>query len=369
MKRKILYVASTQSHLERFHKPYLAELAKKYEVKTMATGKDIDFPVLFDKHFFSFANLRSIGKIRKILKREQFDAIILHTTLAAFLCRMAMWGMGRKKRPYVLNVVHGYLFSKGERGLRARILLLCERLLRGKTDAIAVMNKEDLEIAKEHRLCRGEITFINGMGVIGADEQPGPNLDLKRQFAPEGELLCGFVGELSGRKNQRFLINAVRRLREEGLPMRLLLLGEGGEREALEHCIDEADLRDFVFCPGNVEPIIPYLAAMDLYVSASRSEGLPFNIMEAMSVGLPIVASATKGQTDLLEEYDNSLYPLDDTDAFCAAVRRAYETGSLGAGAVCYPSLERYRLASVFDDNMKILDPFSDPENKGSSDV
>ncbi len=369
MKRKILYVASTQSHLERFHKPYLAELAKKYEVKTMATGKDIDFPVLFDKHFFSLTNLRSIGKIRKILKREQFDAMIMHTTLAAFLCRMALCGMSRKKRPYVLNVVHGYLFSKRERGLRARILLLCEKLLRGKTDAIAVMNKEDLEIAREYRLCRGEVVFTNGMGVIGADTLPDADLALKRNFVSENELLCGFVGELSGRKNQRFLIEAVRRLREDGIPVRLLLLGEGGEREALERCIDDAGLRDSVFCPGNVEPVLPYLAAMDLYVSASRSEGLPFNIMEAMSVGLPIVASDTKGQTDLLQPYEGCLYPLEDMDAFCVAVRRVYETGKLGAGAVSYPSLAQYRLAAVFENNMKILDPFSDYENKGSSAV
>ena len=159
-KPKLLYVASTQSHLEHFHQPYIDTLKKKYEVLTMATGESVDLPVVFDKHFFSFRNLRSILHIRKILRRERFDAVILHTTLAAFLVRAAM--LGTRHRPYVMNVVHGYLFGEGVTGLKERILLFCERLMRSKTDDIAVMNREDERIAKEHGLCRGNVYFING---------------------------------------------------------------------------------------------------------------------------------------------------------------------------------------------------------------
>lgn len=350
---KILYAASTQSHLERFHKPYLEELCRHHEVLTMATGTDVDLPVLFDKHFFSLTNLKSIGKIRRILKRERFDAVLVHTTLAAFLVRAAMIGM--RHRPYVLNFVHGYLFSLPLSGMRDRVLLWCERLLRRQTDEIAVMNEQDLQICKTYRLCRGEAFMTRGMGVSIDPVIPVREESLRREFAKEGDLVCLFVGELSHRKNQSFLIRAAKRLCDEKVPIRLLLAGEGADRAELEGLIAEDQLENTVFLLGNREPILPYLSIADLYVSASRSEGLPFNIMEAMSCGLPILASATKGQTDLLADTEGVLYPHGDLDAFCYAVKDLAKRGTLGVGSCSYPTLERYRLESVFEENIALL--------------
>ena len=352
-KPKLLYVASTQSHLEHFHQPYIDTLKKKYEVLTMATGESVDLPVVFDKHFFSLRNVRSILNIRKILRRERFDAIILHTTLAAFLVRAALVGM--RHRPYVLNVVHGYLFGEKIDGMKDRILLLCEKLMRRRTDDIAVMNREDERIAKKYALCKNNVYFINGMGVSVEEGAGEPDPALREQLADEKDFICFFIGELSGRKNQSFLIRAVKRLREEGLPIRLLLAGEGRERERLAEEIKALGLERSVSLLGSVSPVAPYLLISDLYVSASVSEGLPFNIMEAMWCGLPIVASDVKGQNDLLCDTPQSLYPLNDEDAFCEAVRRVYCAPSHGAYAQRYPSLEQYSLSAVFESNMKIF--------------
>ena len=351
--KKILYAASTQSHLECFHQPYLAALREHADVFTMATGEGVDFSIAFDKHFFSFANLRSIFRIRKILKKERFDAVLLHTTLAAFLIRAAMFGW--RKRPYVLNVVHGSLFQMDIKGMKDRVLLLCEKLMRRKTDDIAVMNAEDLTIAQTHRLCLGSVCFINGMGMPSSETLPVPDTALRAKYAKRSsDFICTFVGELSKRKNQIFLIRAARRLREEGIPITLLLIGEGSERETLDREIKALQLEKNVFLTGTKTPVLPYLAITDLYVSASTSEGLPFNVMEAMSCGLPIAASDTKGQNDLLHNTD-CLYPLDDMDAFCDAVRHVYASGRYGVGAKTYPVLKQYRLSAVFEDNMKIL--------------
>ncbi|MBQ7378035.1 MAG: glycosyltransferase [Clostridia bacterium] len=355
-RRKILYAASTASHLRRFHMPYIERLRAENDVFLMGTaGEGIDFPIDFAKSFFSLSNLRAIRKIRKLLKRERFDRVIVNTTLAAFLIRAAMIGM--KRRPYVLNVVHGYLFSESDRGLKAKILLQCEKILRKKTDTIAVMNEEDLRIARAHRLCRGEVIFMRGMGIPQYTVPQTRDDSLYRTYAPaDSDVLCVFVGELSARKNQAFLIRAIARLREEKLPVRLLLLGEGSAREALETQIREAGLEDSVFLAGNREPILPYLSLADVYVSASTIEGLPFNIMEAMACGLPIVMSDVKGQHDLKSADDEAiLYPLADMDAFCAAVKEACGRARLGIGACAYPQLEQYRLPSVLEENLSIL--------------
>jgi len=358
MKRcKILYAASTLSHLDRFHVPYIEALRKKHEVFLMATeGEGVDFPLRFDKRFFSFSNVRTIRKIRKILKKECFDRVIVNTSLAAFMIRMAMFGIAKRSRPCVLNVVHGYLFSMPVKGKKAKLLLRCEKLLRGKTDEIAVMNDEDLFIAKKYRLCRGNISFIKGMGISIPFSGQEKDDYLRRVYAPgEKDFLCTFVGELSGRKNQIFLIRAAKRLYEEGLPIRLLLIGEGAGRQVLEDEIKKLCIEDRVYLPGNRDDIYPYLGVTDLYVSASVSEGLPFNVMEAMSFGLPMLLSDVKGQKDLMKGHEESLYRLGDADTFCKDVKRIYESNSYGMGTCIYQNLEDYLLVSVFEENMKLL--------------
>lgn len=363
-RHKILYAASTASHLRRFHMPYIEALRREHDVYLMATeGEEIDFPISFSKSFFSPSNIRSIFRIRKILKRERFDKIIVHTTLAAFLIRAATFGM--KKRPFVLNVVHGYLFSRPIEGKKARLLLLCEKWMRKRTDALAVMNEEDLGIASEFSLCRGKVGFMRGMGLVLPKAFPIRDSALRMEYAPsERDFLCTFVGELSARKNQIFLIRAAARLRAEGVPIRLLLLGEGAQREALEQEIQNANLSDCVFLAGNREPVLPYLGISDLYVSASRSEGLPFNVMEAMAVGLPIVASDTKGQNDLLQTFSDVLYPLDNMDVFCERLKRIYESRNYGIGSRSYPNLAQYSLDSVFEENMKLFSEGGCDENQ-----
>ena len=200
--KRLLYVASTESHLVRFHQPYIKELRREFEVFTMANGEGMDFNIPFQKSFFGLKNLKSIWLSRRILKRERFDRVILNTSLASFLVRVAMIGM--RCRPRVLNIVHGYLFDLPLKGWKDRLMLLCERFVVRYTDEIAVMNEADLRIATEYCLTKGNIHFVNGMGYTLDRARTPPNPALRQMFAPSGEKLLTYVGELSVRKNQFF---------------------------------------------------------------------------------------------------------------------------------------------------------------------
>ena len=350
-RKKILYMASTASHLRRFHEPYIAALRERYDVFTLASGSgEVDFPVAIRKSLFTWRHIGEIRKIRRILKAERFDAVIVNTTLAAALLRLALRGV--KPRPYVLNVVHGYLFSDPPRGLRDKLMLWVERKLAKRTDSIAVMNAHDLAVATKYRLCAGEVLFLHGMG-IPPREIPTPDPELRMRYAAKKDYLLTFVGELSRRKNQIFLIRALAKLREKGLPVRLLLVGDGDRRTELIHEVGRLGLGESVFFAGNREPVQPYLAITDLYVSASASEGLPFNLLEAMQCGLPVIASDVRGQQDLLPP--ERLYPPDNEAAFCEAVRLAVASGLRGVGSVSYENIETYLLPSVFEENLKIF--------------
>lgn len=351
-KEKLLYVASTVSHLQKFHQPYLQRLREEYDLYLMAPeGEGIDFPVAFRKSFFSPTNLSTVFRIRKILRREQFDRVILNTSLAAALVRLAMVGMSH--RPYVINLVHGYLFGLPVSGAKAHILLWCEQLLRRYTDTVMVMNEEDAQIAEKYHLYRSRLIRMSGMGVKIPAELPARDETLRSYFLGDREgILCCFAGELSRRKNQIFLIRCVAQLRKEGIPLYLLLPGDGDQKEILQREIRRLHLKDVVFLPGNVESVRPYLGITDLYVSASSSEGLPFNVMEAMSCGLRMVLSDVKGQRDLASLHPECLYRPEEQEDFCRAVKEAIRK-PLGCGAVRYPELEKYRLEAVLEQNLK----------------
>ncbi len=327
---KILIVASTMVHIKNFHLPYIEEFKKQgHTVSILARGDEADFNIPFKKRALSLKNLTLVPKIKKILKKEGFDAIYLHTTLGAFYVRLALKGM--KNRPYVVNTVHGYLFSREDKGLKKRIYLKCEKILKKQTDDIAVMNEEDAKIATEEKLCQGNVYKINGMGFT-------PRVTSKENATCRGISLT-FVGEISKRKNQAFLVRALPHLPNATLT----LVGDGDERKSIEALAKGLGVDNRLKITGFTKNVASYLAKTDIYVSASKIEGLPFNIMEAMAQGLPIVASSIKGHVDLLPS--ESLYECDSIESFVKtvgnAIPREYD-------------IQKYTLESVLPDNMKI---------------
>ena len=113
---------------------------------------------------------------------------------------------------------------------------------------------------------------------------------------------------------------------------------------------------DRVIFPGFVSPMAPLYALADAAVTSSRSEGLPFNVMESMYAGLPVIASRVKGHTDLLEEGRTGLlYPFDDTAAFTSAVKRLLQEPDLSAalGTAAHDAVQPYALDTVLPQVME----------------
>ena len=298
-KGRLLYAASTFEHIENFHLDYINALRRDgFTVDVLARGTGSDFDIPFEKRLFSLKNVVCLRRIRQIIKRESYTAIILNTSLAAFYIRFALRG---RSRPRVVNIVHGYLFGKGVNPLKSSLLLLCERLARRRTDAIIVMNREDLAIAKKHRLTDGEIYFIRGMGV-SLGETATLARRLKNRLFPKGAFVLAFAGELSKRKNQSTLIDALNIIKREIPTALLCLIGEGGERDFLTKKAERLGLSDSVLFLGYRRDVPDLVRLCDVYVSASRTEGLPFNIVEALGVGKTVVASRIKGHADIIED-------------------------------------------------------------------
>ena len=168
--RKVLFTASTYSHIRSFHLPYLAEFARLgWTVDVACGGAPMELPgarrvipVPFEKSMTSPKNLSAARLLRREIRREGYELVSCHTALASFFTRLAVKGMGH--RPLVACTAHGYLFDGDTPAPKRTVLLGAERLCAPVTDLLMTMNAWDDHLAREKRLGR-RIVNIPGMGV------------------------------------------------------------------------------------------------------------------------------------------------------------------------------------------------------------
>ena len=336
MTRKVLFTASTFSHIRNFHLPYLEYFQNHgWAVHVACGGETAPIPhadrvirLPFKKRMLSPKNLRAAAMLRKEIRREGYDLISTHTSLAAFFTRLAVKGM--KGRPPVVNTVHGYLFDDQAPALKRKILLAAERFTAPQTDLLLTMNRWDHELARRYSLGK-RTANIPGVGVDFSrfdQESLGAGPALRSEW---GILQDAFVliypAEFSKRKSQEVLIQALAELPERAV---LVLPGQGALLEQCKALAVRLGLEERVVFPGQIGNMALWYAMADAAVSASRIEGLPFNVMEAMYCGLPVAASAVKGHTDLIAHGETGLlYPYGDVAACAAALRTLMDSEPL----------------------------------------
>ena len=330
MAQKVLFTASTYSHLKSFHLPYLRWFhAQGWEVHVACAGvpaappdfisRAVELP--FCKRLSAPENFRAAALLRRCVQEEGYALITTHTTLAAFFTRLALKGL--RRRPKLVDMVHGYLFDDRTAPARRALLLGAERLTARETDLLLTMNAWDARVAARYRLGR-RLGRVPGVGVDfrrldAASAEDGAALRREYALAPDAFLVV-YAAEFSPRKSQRVLLEALARLPERVV---LALPGTGALQEACALLAERLEVRHRVIFPGQAEDMPRWYRAADAAATASRSEGLPFNVMEAMYCGLPVVASAVKGHTDLIDDgVSGLLYPYGDAAACAEALLR-----------------------------------------------
>jgi glycosyltransferase involved in cell wall biosynthesis len=127
-------------------------------------------------------------------------------------------------------------------------------------------------------------------------------------------------------KNHAALLEAVDVLRKDIPTIRLLVVGGPSTGTAvIDQLIREKGLAEVVMRLGHRDDVPNLLGASDLFASTSISEGLPGAIVEAMGMGLPVIAFDVPGVKDVLEEGHPGLVPFEDTDALAQRIAEVLE--------------------------------------------
>lgn len=357
MAGKVLFTASTYSHIRRFHLPYMRRLKERgWTIHVACGGKPEKISYAkqvmalpLQKSMTAPANLQATAMLRKTIRAEGYDLISANTSLAAYFTRLAVKGM--EHRPYVVNTVHGYLFDDDTPIFRRHVLLQAEKVTARETDLLLAMNDWDYNVACRYSLGR-TIRKIAGMGVnFDALDRAGPQEGSrlrKKLGIPKKAVVLVYPAEFSHRKSQEVLLRGLTALPENIL---LALPGSGVLLDDCKALATSLGLGRRVLFPGEIRNIAPWYAMADVAVTASRGEGLPVNVLEALHCGLPVVASAVKGHTDLIQPGVNGfLYLYGDSQAMTDAVRRLLslspkERRAMSRAAVT--SAEPYKLSNV----------------------
>jgi 1,2-diacylglycerol 3-alpha-glucosyltransferase len=161
----------------------------------------------------------------------------------------------------------------------------------------------------------------------GIDLEPFQQADggaVREQYQLQDKTLLVSVGRLAEEKNWKTLLEAVAIAAKQRDDLRLLLIGDGPQRDELEKYARELGLGQVVIFTGLVpfEEIPSYLKAADIFVFASTSETQGLVTMEAMAAGLPVVAVDATGTRDEVQNHVQGLLTADNSAALAQAMQK-----------------------------------------------
>src|SRR5262249_35040517 len=229
--------------------------------------------------------------------------------------------------PVVVHTVHGFAFHDDSRGPLARLAVAIERWAGRLTDLLLSQNREDLARAIRLQIVpRGRARFIGNGIALGRFPPAPPRPEDDRRVV----VTC--VARMEPVKNHLMLIEAARLLHQAGAHFELWLVGGGEGRARCEAAVAAAGLGERIHFLGYRDDVPALLALSDIGVLTSLQEGIPRAALEAMAVGLPMVATRVTGTREVVRDGDTGfLVDVDDPVALAAALAVLIDDAGLRA--------------------------------------
>lgn len=267
-------------------------------------------------------NISELSKAYKLLKKEslenKYEIVHTQSPIGGAICRLACRKARKIYGTKVIYAAHGFHFFDGAPKKNWIIFYNVEKYCAKFTDMLITINKEDFKNAKEFPA--RDIEYVPGAGVdthkFIASDGAREKVRLELGLTDDTVALLS-VGELIPRKNHELVLEALKNMLDARFlinpassevptagkyKVKYFIAGRGKIDAELHEKINELGLNDYVQMLGFRSDVADVFAASDIYVFPSHQEGLPVALMEAMSVGLPAVASSIRGNTDLIEE-------------------------------------------------------------------
>jgi glycosyltransferase involved in cell wall biosynthesis len=310
---------------ERFE-IYLGYILNRTDLLTEVDQEKLSGLYCFDKK--RKLDIQVALKLRKKVREINPDIIVCVNCYPLFYAKLA--NLLRSSGAKIVTVLHSTIIA----GRTAQLLtkFVYRRLVNSSDCCVFVCDNQRVYWWKTYAI-REDISRVIHNGVdldkFSLDANPSCSHFRKELGISMNEYVIAICAAFRPVKRHVDLIQAVAILVQRGVPVKLLLVGDGPEREAITSCIHSTRLDDYVVCAGFVHDVRPYIRVADVIVISSISETFSIAILEAMALGKAIVASRVGGAAEqVIPGVNGYLYEPGNVDALADCLLRIWKSGA-----------------------------------------
>jgi glycosyltransferase involved in cell wall biosynthesis len=263
---------------------------------------------------------RALRALTQHLAEGRFDIVHTHSAKAGALGRLAAERAGIR---LVVHTFHGFPFHEFQSRPRRGAYVGIERYLSRRTDAFLAVGAAVAAEAVRRRIAAPDRIRVINPAVAGAAAVASRAVRAAARSAlrvPVGCTVVGTVGRVDYQKAPEIFIDAIAAL---GRPdVYAVWIGDGPMRQQLERRAARRGLAERFICTGHRHDVPDLLTGLDVFAMASRYEGLPCAVAEAMTAGLPVVATAVNSVPEVVVPGETGLLAAPERpDQLAAAIR------------------------------------------------
>ncbi|WEA01628.1 glycosyltransferase [Mucilaginibacter sp. SJ] len=310
------------THLDR----EIFDMTLMYSLRTGSENEEIDKLKLLGINIIRMQMPKDISfskdmiclfKVTSFLMRNKFDIVHAHSSKAGFYFRIASL---LNKVPTVIYTPHCFYYQS-KSGMKRTFFELLERGLGLISDKIVVSENERLQGVRSRIAPADKFVNINNAIDFNDYVEYERETCLKHLGLHDSAVVIGSVGRLVKQKDMLTLIWAAGQLIKEVPDLYFIIAGMGEEEDLLQAEIAKLGLLNRVLLVGWEYNIDKIFSAIDIFVSTSLWEGLPYVILEAMFYKKPIVATDIGYQHVLVDNESCYLVPVQDVLTLCEKLK------------------------------------------------
>ena len=255
------------------------------------------------------------ARLRRLLVTSGFDIVHLHSPMVAGVARLVVRTLPRAQRPRVVTTEHNEWWS----------YVFPTRVLNAITfplDDVHLAVSDDVRRSVPFRLRPRVQTVVHGTAVDAARAVRSQRTEVRAElgFGPD-DVVVGTVANFRAQKGYPDLLAAVRIVADRVPRLHVVAVGQGPLEAEIRARHAELGLGDRFRFLGYRDDALRVLAACDIFTLASLYEGYPVALMEALAVGLPVVATAVGGVPDAVrQDVEGIVVPPSRPDLLAAAL-------------------------------------------------
>ncbi|MDP8970268.1 MAG: glycosyltransferase [Actinomycetota bacterium] len=260
-------------------------------------------------------DLRWVVRLRRLLAERGYDVVHVHSPMVAGVARLLVRSLPRRLRPRLVTTEHNNWSSYAPP----------TRLLNALTFPLGDIGfavSTDVRESIPPRLRSGVEVLVHGLLVERAAAQVTDRQVARAQLGlTDGDVVVGTVANLRAQKAYPDLLAAARMILDKGLPVTFVAVGQGPLEDEIHALHARLGLGDGFRLLGYRQDPVRVLTACDVFALASLYEGLPVALMEALAVGLPVVATAVGGIPEAVRDgVEGLLVPPGQPGRLAAAI-------------------------------------------------